>query len=368
MGKKKLIYSFYIVCEGAKTEPLYFKGLRDHIIKNKVWGDDTKITINISPEPEVEEEEDKKKSKHKTKRKSRKLNQPIRPNEEFIENEYKAVPTRFVREAQFQLMEEVHDEVWAVFDHDNHPAHKAAFNLAQQVINKKNVDIAFSSIAFEHWVLLHFEKNNSSFNKSECREGEQVLHCASGEYSNDCYGNSCIGGYLRIMGYIPIDETTKKEPIFPQLEAYTKLACINAAWLRHKQSTSTAIYNLNPYTNIDKLVLRLLDTPYSFKWLRLHELYEISPKSTISFIYDSDNNLKCKVETENSIIFPIGAFLVHNTKHEKVAESKNRIMVQGKQKLTLKFINIQKYYSSQSNTYFLSLNIVTCKQQLFIEL
>ena len=365
MGRKKLRYSFYIVCEGTKTEPFYFDGLKKYITNNNIWGDDTHITINISPEPAVEEEEQRKKtiSKHKTKRKRRKLNQPIRQNEELIENEYKALPTRFVREAQFQLMEEVHDEVWVVFDHDNHPDHSKAFSLAKQIIKNKHVNIAFSSIAFEHWILLHYEKNSTPFKKSECRDGKLVLKCGSGVNNNDCYGGSCIGGHLRVMEYLPLNGTTKKGSIFPLLAPYIKFACINASWLRHKQDYSIAqIYNLNPYTDVDILVLRLLNSPYSFKWLKLQETFDNDNGTTI-FFSNSNDTFQCVVQTNNTIIFPKGAFTIQNKEHKIIAKSINRTVIKGKSTHFFTFKNIKKYTSC-----FLSLDIITYIEEIFIEI
>ena len=56
-----------------------------------------------------------------------------------------------------------YDEVWAVFDKDGYTKHEKAFDDAQ----KHGIKLGFSSIAFEHWILLHYEQNRTAFPKSQ---------------------------------------------------------------------------------------------------------------------------------------------------------------------------------------------------------
>ena len=52
-----------------------------------------------------------------------------------------------------------YDKIWVVFDHDNHPNRKKAFDNSK----KEGFSIAFSAIAFEIWFLVHFGKKAPIF-------------------------------------------------------------------------------------------------------------------------------------------------------------------------------------------------------------
>ena len=110
-------HNILIVCEGESTEPLYFASL---IPAAKVaWKETHELVIEIKPKPKLVEEPSVKQqtSKHKTRRKKRPLKEvPI--ESPIIEEAYKAVPVRYVREAQQGLEEGTCEETWAVFDKD----------------------------------------------------------------------------------------------------------------------------------------------------------------------------------------------------------------------------------------------------------
>jgi len=252
-------HTILIVCEGSNTEPNYFKGIREDVITNEIWTEG--ISIDIRPTPPLEEDDPSAPPtpKHKTKRKRRQLKrEPSTVSAINIEDEYKAVPTRYIREAQKGLEDQTYNEVWAVFDKDYHPRHQEAFVLANEEVNGKKVNIAFSSISFEHWVLLHFEQNNTAFIKSECKgANRKSIKCGSGEHNDDCSGKKCVSGYLKLKNYLP--EYSKKSQIdlYNLLKDNTGNAIINARWLRSKMS-GTEIYTLNPYCTVDFLVQHLL--------------------------------------------------------------------------------------------------------------
>ena len=74
----------------------------------------------------------------------------------------KAVPLRYVALAQMiEEEKEMYEELWAVFDKDDHSHHKEAYEKAKDEVNGKKVNIGFTSRSFEHWLLLHFEKNKN---------------------------------------------------------------------------------------------------------------------------------------------------------------------------------------------------------------
>jgi len=166
---KEVTYSFLIICEGENTEPSFFNSIKDRIIDGiypLTWLENKNISITIRPEPKEDAEAKTLPiSNHKPIRQIRRLNK----SNGIVNNENNPLPLKFVNEGQEKLEYKTFDEVWAVFDHDNHPARKEAFEKAKKVIDGKVVKIAFSSIAFEYYLILHFERIHNAFLKSECR-------------------------------------------------------------------------------------------------------------------------------------------------------------------------------------------------------
>jgi hypothetical protein len=73
--------------------------------------------------------------------------------------------------------ESIYKSVWVVFDNDNQDIKKSntlrdAFNEAK----KHDIEIAYSSISWEHWVLWHFKEVNTPFHKGELVEKELLKH------------------------------------------------------------------------------------------------------------------------------------------------------------------------------------------------
>lgn len=137
------------------------------------------------------------------------------------------------------------DELWVVFDKDGYTKHKDAFELAKE----NNINVAFSSISFESWVLLHFERSNVSFAKSANIIDEKFR-------SNDKY----LDDYAKSGDY----------NLYPKIQDKTKKAFKNASWLRNWLNSNNpdySVYEVNPYTNVDSLVKRLLldDCVYEFR-------------------------------------------------------------------------------------------------------
>jgi len=140
-----------------------------------------------------------------------------------------------------------YNEVWAVFDKDGYTKHEEAFLYAK----RHGVNLAFSSIAFEHWILLHYEQNRNAFPKSQ-----NVID------------------YLEQAGYFTGYSKKANISIYPSLKDLTKTAIENAAWLRMEMANNLAtgdekIYELNPYTTVDKLVMKLLHfNPVTYEYIK----------------------------------------------------------------------------------------------------
>ena len=205
---RQLKPSIYIVCEGTNTEPIYFEKIAE---QPDVF---EKYAITVYPS-----EEDQIKA-------SKKEGESIKTD-----------AVNLVEIAQREREKKNYDEVWAVFDKDGYTKHEKAFDDAQ----KHGIKLAFSSIAFEHWILLHYEQNQTAFPKSQ-----NVID------------------YLEQAGYFPGYSKKADISIYPGLKDLTQTAIENAAWLRREMAKNLAacddkIYELNPYTTVDKLVMKLLD-------------------------------------------------------------------------------------------------------------
>ncbi len=203
---RQLKQSIYIVCEGTNTERIYFEAIAE---QNDVF---EKYAITVYPS-----EEDQRKASNK---------------------EAESIKTDAVNLVKLAKQEiKNYDEVWAVFDKNGYTKHEKAFDDAQ----KHGIKLAFSSIAFEHWILLHYEQNRNAFHKSQ-----NVID------------------YLEQAGYFTGYSKKADISIYPRLQNLTKTAIENAAWLRMEMAKNLAacdnkIYELNPYSTVDELVMKLLD-------------------------------------------------------------------------------------------------------------
>jgi hypothetical protein len=221
MSKRKSrpqITSIFIACEGKNTEPIYFERIKEEVEECNL------LEITIYPDKN--------------------------------EDDPKTDALGLIREAKSRLSS--FDEVWAVFDKNGYTKHKEVFNETNEEINGKKVKIAFSSIAFEQWVLLHFEKNDNSFLKSA-----NIIETKF--TSNETY----FKDYNKRAN---ID-------IYPKLKNYTENAIENASWLRFQQKENlknNAIYEVNPYTDVDVLVKRLFGIDTNINWIKQGEVIDFS--------------------------------------------------------------------------------------------
>lgn len=284
MTKKKLRRSILIVCEGTKTEHDYFSYIASHVTYPKGLWDIVEVCDNKTIPSDIpisaDTELGKRKKRHFTNPNKSKITEQnvlkelckhIYGHEDGIEeyDNIKAVPLRYI--AQAQLIEEeqqMHDELWAVYDKDGHSHHKEAYKRAEKVVNGKKVQIGFTSRSFEHWLLLHFEKNTTNFSSSECKdEKKRPIECNS---IQGCKGNTCLIGYLKANTPLKkFQKSNGKEDLKNMMELllqpkYLNNAFENANWLRTEIQNNDALkdkkcYELNPYTDIDILVRKLVE-------------------------------------------------------------------------------------------------------------
>jgi hypothetical protein len=119
---------FLIVCEGKRTEPLYFSHIQRFLPKNLMKtieisgkGDNT---VNIVREA--------------IKKKKERSENPLVPD---------------------------YDEVWAVFDKDDFPSHR--YDNAVQLASAQGIECGISNQSFELWYVLHFELLESALNRTD---------------------------------------------------------------------------------------------------------------------------------------------------------------------------------------------------------
>lgn len=163
----------------------------------------------------------------------------------------KTDPKGLVKEAKDAKKQYGYDEVWVVFDKDRDPNDTNRIKAFENA-KKGKINIAFSSMAFEHWILLHYSKSNFAFQRSDCN--------SRGNNPCVCIGTICLCG--AINNIITPNEYTKADPkLYEKIKEFDKKAIENAAWLRNNQINNiipTQLYLSNPYTDVDKLLCLLM--------------------------------------------------------------------------------------------------------------
>jgi hypothetical protein len=142
-------------------------------------------------------------------------------------------PHGLLAEAKFMAKEArrdkmPYDAIWIVFDRDGHAYVPTTFEEARIA----KINITFSSVCFEIWILLHFEKTSRQFQK--CDE---------------------IISFIKHSGYLKYEKTN----FYNQLTFEQKqTAIINAEWLHGQNEVDIqrglSIHELNPYTDFDRLM------------------------------------------------------------------------------------------------------------------
>ncbi|HEX3935318.1 MAG TPA: RloB family protein [Puia sp.] len=245
--KRSLRRTIFIACEGRNTEPIYFEKIAEEI------EDRGTFAVTIYPE---------------------------RGDDTHVSH-----ALGLVSEARSRIDD--FDEVWVVFDRNGYTKHREAFELAAEPVDGKRVHIAFSSIAFEQWVLLHFEKSKTAFAKS-----------------------AGIVQLLRDRGYFPGYEKKAYIDTYSFLRDRTLQAMENAAWLRHELEKvgvldGRPLYELNPYTGVDVLVARLLEVREQWLWGSPGVPVSVGEIGLLVEKLDGASSLKVTVTngTGNSLVF-----------------------------------------------------------------
>lgn len=145
-------------------------------------------------------------------------------------------PVGLVREAKNRLKEAKRDglpeyeSIWIVFDKNGHANIPNAFHEART--SNPEIQIAFSAVCFEYWILLHYEQRKIFF-----QNGDAIVSYLK---------QKCMNNY------------TKAKVGYRELKGLLETALKNSKWL-HKQNkldldNGIPVYKLDAYTNIDELM------------------------------------------------------------------------------------------------------------------
>lgn len=315
-------YVIRIICEGEKTEPLFFTSLCDRLLDKSIGMDEW--DVRTIPQPNIPDEtslsSDRglyRNKKKKIKGKSGLLHQKVQGQP----------PLSWIHLSRKKLSEGV-DEAWAVFDKDEHPARREAFEEAEKIIEGKKVHIAFSSRSFEYYLLLHFEYLYYAFHATECGEridGKKVnCNCVTEKAKEDaCHGQKCINGYARLKKYWYESKTSQST--FPLVEKRLRAGIINANRLRIESDTkeSCPVYDRNPYTDVDKLVGRLIHTEVTLSGKE----YLFKDSADELFIQMHKNVITVCNRSLHTVVLPEGLLEIYNWKTDKHESLSNRYIL-----------------------------------------
>ena len=123
-------------------------------------------------------------------------------------------------------------EIFVVFDHDNQAKRDEAFKLA----SNKKIKVIFASICFESWYLLHFKNSTKAF-ASEAELEKELKKCVGMEK----YEKNDFKHYSILKDKLVLAKSNAEN---------VRLSVI-------QNNYGVEIFNLNPYTNVDELVLFL---------------------------------------------------------------------------------------------------------------
>lgn len=188
------------------------------------------------------------------------------------EKKAKTTPYELFQKAKEVLENGSADEAWIVFDKDTHPKLPQTFTEAEQA----GVKIAFSSRSFEEWVVLHYQKNNSTFIATECKDAnDKPTNCGSVAVPN-CHPNNCLTGHIRRSNFIPVYSKKKEFDLYAAIKPRTEIAIVNSVWQRFQNGCSLnaapqPLHGKNPYCDVDQLILKLGQRTDTIEWFALNQ-------------------------------------------------------------------------------------------------
>ena len=144
--KRKPKVRFTLFCEGKKTEPQYFRAL-------KIYYNDALVSIQFGEQGRP----------------------PITLSEKALKFVKSAGSARG-RGGRRNLFEE-HDQVWVVFDRDEHERFEEALSLCEA----NDIGVARSNPCFEVWLILHMEDYDRPDEPHHVKNAFDRLHSKHGQ-------------------------------------------------------------------------------------------------------------------------------------------------------------------------------------------
>lgn len=199
-NKKPLISAIHIFCEGEKTEPYYIKGYVSH------FHSENKNIIVV--------EETKK-------------NTPVQLVQVAVEHKANCVKG---------------DVYWVVFDRESVRKYSYELHLsARKMAADNNVEIAFSNVCFEFWLLLHLKYTTAGYEScTDLLKRSQLIPLLKEKGISD-YDK----GFINLFDLLKDDIPTA----FKNAEK-VKNNAINTA-----ENGKTSPCFLNPYTDVHELFI-----------------------------------------------------------------------------------------------------------------
>ncbi len=134
-----------------------------------------------------------------------------------------------------------YDQVWCVFDRDDHGV--GNFNAAIEIARKNNINVAYSIQAFEYWLILHFEDHQGG--KMHRRDYNKKINSYTNPFgiNFDGNGNKVITDELFEL-LDGVDEISQK----PRIELAIKRAKRNYEKFDHRspgtEESSSTVFRL----------------------------------------------------------------------------------------------------------------------------
>lgn len=204
-------------------------------------------------------------------------------------------PVGMVREARQSTKD--YSEVWVVFDKDSwgDDINRDSKNLeAIELAHKSKIKVAFSGISFEEWVLLHFERSITAFQRSDCESRssrKNPVVCT-------CNGTICASTYIK-QNYYPTYQKGKAK-LYDDLSNRRDIALEFAAWLKFQNSPLTNYHLLNPYTDVDNLVAQLFELPI-ICYVGINQLFSFEEIGFCVTSHSTANNtVNISIQTTNN--------------------------------------------------------------------
>jgi hypothetical protein len=200
---KPLLKFFLIVCEGTKTEPNYFNGMKENLPPNVLRVADFDATGTGKNTLSVVDEAIKLKANYE-----KDLTKPV-------------------------------DEVWAVFDRDSFP--KGKMNAAIQRAEANQIQCAWTNEAFELWYILHFQLVEHAMSRDDYRKylERELSRCSGTSYT---YQKNSLDMFSLLIQHGDINQAIKR-----------------AERLATAYENRTDYANHNPRTEMHVLVQRILE-------------------------------------------------------------------------------------------------------------